>query len=293
MSNTHTISHLGGIVEALPTIFGFMPVESVVVLTTHGARNRMGFRMRLDLADFTHDPTGAAQMLASHVRTHREPDGGVIVLVVTGSADQGTAAIDALADALDCAIMAGGVAHGGIVRSWTTGETYDYTDPHTSIASTMAVAEGQRLMHTREEIEASLMPQHTAAPVGQGPTDAHLALAALNERCPLTDEARVALTRSAAEQGTRDELLTCAEMSHPGQHAAVWIKVARVAHRDDAGPVYAVAGYAAYLSGDGARALMLLETALRLTPDHTLAQLVYATVNAGISPEQFRTITNA
>lgn len=292
MSNTHRINHIGGLIEALPSLFGFMPVESVVVLTTHGERNKMGFRLRFDLADFTTRPQEAAEMIAGHVTRQAKPDGSVIVLVVTETGNVGQGVIDQIVDTLDGPILAGGVAHGGIVTEWLTGETYEYTDPCTSVASTMAVAEGQSIMHTRDDVESSLTPQHTAAAAGDGPTDAHLGLAALNGRFTMTEQARIALVRSAANTPTRDDLMTSAETGDTTQHATVWTQVARTAHRDEAGPVYAMAGYCTYLGGDGARALILLETALKLDPDHTLARLILTAVEAGINPELMRTATS-
>jgi hypothetical protein len=215
MTNRHRVNHLGGLIEALPTLFGFMPLESVIVLTTHGERAQIGFRMRLDVAAFASSPEESAQRLADQIAVHHQPDGSIIVVLVTEASSAGHSVIDVLAEALDYPIAAGAVAHGGVVSDWRTGQIHEYTDPSTSVASAMAVSEGQPIMHTREEIVASLAPTHTADRVDEGPINARLARLTLDGRRVITDQARVALVRAAAHRPTRDRLMAPAVAGDP------------------------------------------------------------------------------
>lgn len=64
--------------------------------------------------------------------------------------------------------------------------------------------------------------------------------------------------------------------------------VLRAAPAGHVAPVATVAAIAAWLSGDGARALVALERGLSEEPDYRLACMVYAAVCAGLPPAKWR-----
>ena len=66
------LNELGDIVNAVPYLLGFNPIDSLVVVSMHGPRERLGFSVRLDLMEPDHD-ADVAQMLVARMRHAKRP----------------------------------------------------------------------------------------------------------------------------------------------------------------------------------------------------------------------------
>lgn len=283
----HTARTPGDLVEALPALFGFTPTDSVVVITTHGDRNRLGFRLRADRPETPEQRRPLAEMIAGHVSRHVDPDGSVIVIVVAGDVDEGMKDLGAVLDALSEPVLVAGVAGLGVFTEWGTGAVWPYEDPAHSAATVAAVALGQNVQTSREALVASLAPTYAEAYVADGEIDTGLCLAVLAGTHDLTAEARVAFTRACRNIDVRDYLWGEATAETAGHHAATWTAVALPSHRRDVAGLFAMASMATYLSGDGARARTLADTALKHDAEQSLAKVTLVAIDSGMSPAQW------
>lgn len=79
MTDTFVAHDVSDLLNALPTLFGFRPSESLVAVATNGPRRRFGFRMRVDLPPQEQvDPL--ARLVSRHLR-HQGAEGAVLVAV--------------------------------------------------------------------------------------------------------------------------------------------------------------------------------------------------------------------
>lgn len=283
MNAVHTTNTPGGLVEALPALFGFVPTDSVTVLTTMANGRRIGFRLRIDRPE-PHQRAEMAETIAGHVSRHVDSGGAVMVIVLADDVDQGMSDVAAVLDALSEPAIVAGVAHLGVFTEWGTGNVWPYEDPATSTATVAAVAAGQNVEASRAALAASLTPTYANAFVPDGEIDTALCLAVLAGTHDLTDEARVAFTRAVRNIDVRDYLWGEATAMTAVHHAAIWTAVALLSHRRDVAGLYAMAAMATYLSGDGARARELAGIALKHDPEQSLAKVTLTAIDAGMSP---------
>lgn len=87
-----------------------------------------------------------------------------------------------------------------------------------------------------------------------------------------------------ADVELRDQVLYEIATNPDRTRLDLWIWVARHLEDDLVAPAAAVAGFAAYRSGNGVLALEAFELALRADPRHRLAQMLLAALQAGIPP---------
>src|SRR5689334_19723144 len=81
MTTPRFIAHdIPDLLNALPTMFGFSPQESIVAIGTFGDRHRLGFSMRLDIPPPAVNPV-VARTVAGHLG--RQGAEGAIVLAVS------------------------------------------------------------------------------------------------------------------------------------------------------------------------------------------------------------------
>lgn len=300
--------------NALPTMFGFRPRESVVAIATHGPRRRMGFRMRLDVPSARH-VDAAADLIAEHLR--RQGAEGVIVLAVT--AQQAIAH-----DVLDAVELRLGdiepivVARSDGDRYWVDlpgfpaeGIAYETSDHHLSIVK--AIAEGQQILPDRQALvdryaavagerrDHMLVVTSTARRTVLGILGRHAqdsAVVGMRELEPMlrqtaagvdiSDEEAAALSVWVSSMSVRDALWSRFTPDNSEPALRLMVRVAGVVVPPYEPAVLALAAFAAWLGGDGAQALIAAERAHAADPDYAMASLVLQIVDNGLSPQGYR-----
>jgi hypothetical protein len=315
----------GDIVAAVPSLCGFLPSESLVVLSLRGRRRRLGLTVRVDLPPA--DPSGSPgppgpvlallEVLAQRVHAdgattsalvvfaaHRRP--GLVQAYVEAAARCGTTVDEALH-----------VADGRWTSYTCDGPCCPSDGSPVPGPPELLVAEGaldgRAVLASRAELVAALAAP--AGPLGVSST-ARLETAGqrwLAERQAVGERAarRSAVHRAAAlleqvEQGrspaddaaaelavalhdvaVRDEVATWA-LDRPDGLLSLAEQVARRTSPPWDAPVCTLLAWVAYARGDGARANVALDRALVTDPDHPLALLLRRALDSGVTPGEVR-----
>lgn len=295
MLSLHTPEDL---VACVPVIFGFMPEESVVLMTLGGPQS---FHARADLPSLD-DLDRLAVMLLDAVRQHRSES----VAFLTISADTGRARLmlallAAIFESEGIEVLAGVAVDG---RRWwsladevtgSEGTPYDVKG-HRFHAD--AVLRGEVVDRSRDDIAALVALDTDAA----GPVAAAIA-AASYEACDTdglralsmarrglgttsepADEEVAWLLRAIDADGVVDEL--AAELNRPQgkAYAAWWASIARRSPDPWSRHPAALTAMAAWLAGDGALAWCAVDRVRTVTVEHPLAELVAGLIEAAESP---------
>ena len=306
MTSTYNASTVVDVVEAMPTLFGFTPSDSFVAIVTNGPRNQFGVRMRIDMPPAQHINETAAQV-AQFLNQHA---GDGVVLVALSDAREAADALMAgvVARLSDTPVFVALRADDAHVWEYDRHGRPDYgapvhdRHPVVSEAVVQAVAQGQQIWSSREELAALFTP----APVMHGVSDAAAfietsgqaageglalsATAALEAAVTgtISDEQHRVLAVAAQVIPVRDAIWSTITRETAESDAEVWRQVAiKTAGKAAAGP-YALAGFGYWLAGDGARALMAIDQAQRADRQHSMANLVSAVVAAGTNPANWR-----
>lgn len=302
------------LINSLPTLFGFRPHESIVAVATTGERRRFGFRLRVDMPEPEHVDLEATRIVG-HLRANRAE--GAILVAVTRRQEVALDLLDAIHAELDesgdIELIARVRADGE--RYWTdslgsptAGVAYETSDHHLAIVQ--AVAAGQQILPDREslvdrfaavtgerrrwleratdEIVAEVVPVVTRTRPDQ------LVGAGLAVVEPILDRALAGRRISDA-----DALRLAAWMSSVDVRDAVWGRINRETADDMLRvlttvsctvvppfepAVLSLTAFAAWLTGDGAQALIAVERALRADPGYSMARLVLEILEQGVSP---------
>lgn len=310
--SVYTAHDISDLLNAAPTLFGFRPDESLVAVATHGPRRRFGFRMRVDIPA----PERVAEV-AHDVVAHLAHQGaeGAIVLAITKHQDVARHLLADIEDALPpIQVIVAARADG--TRYWSDepgfpaeGIAYETSDHHLSIVQ--AVAAGQQILPDRE----ALVARFAAVAGERRHWLEHATETILDEVIP-----QVARTSSSdlvatgmevvepilgrALAGRRvldaDLLRFGAWVSTIGVRDAVWARITRDNAEEMLGAltlvartvvppfepaVLSLAAFAAWLTGDGAQALIAVERALRADPCYSMAQTILGLLEGGVSPE--------
>jgi hypothetical protein len=299
--------------NSLPTMFGFRPAESVVAVATHGPRRRMGFRLRLDLPAAQHVDAAAA-LIAYHLS--RQGAEGAIVLAVTEHQDIARDVLGAVEHHLgDIEPVA--VARSDGRRYWVDvpgfpdeGIGYEMSDHHLAIVQ--AIAEGQQILPDRQALIDRFAPvegEHrdhmlevTAAArvrvLGElgrhdesadviGLRDLDPLLARVDAGGNITDEEAASLSVWVSTIAVRDAWWGRFTEDTAESAFALMARVARVVVPPYEPAVLSLTAFAAWLTGDGAQALIAGERAKAADPDYVMATLVLQILEAGVSPVGF------
>nr|MCW2727251.1 hypothetical protein [Aeromicrobium sp.] len=302
------------LINSLPTLFGFHPTESLVAVATQGPRRRFGFRLRMDIPDPEHVDE-VARLVVAHLR-NQDAEGAIIIAVT----QQQEVALDLL-DAVHAELLTSGDiqlvvrARADGRRYWTDlpgspdeGIPYEASGHHLAIVQ--AVAAGQQILPDRDALV-----ERFAAVTGERRRWLELAAAAiLDEVVPIvarTPPGRLAATglavvepileRAIASRRVSDAdlLRVAAWVSGISVRDAVWSRIDRdnaddmlraltlvcgsvVPPFDPA--VLSLTGFAAWLTGDGAQALIAIERALRADPEYSMARTFLQVLENGVSP---------
>ena len=202
---------------------------------------------------------------------------------------------------------------------WTTFEDSDpagvpYETSGHHLAVVQAIASGQEILPNRAALAAKLDPvsgprrlwlNHGAETVAEqiaavlntrqgrsieavGLDDLAPALEAALARCGFTDDLALRFAMWATILPVRDALWAVITPSNAREMVGLWSHVVRCAPPPISPPSLSLAGFASWLSGDGALALIAAERALAIDPDYTLAGLLLKLLEAGVPPSSWR-----
>lgn len=296
----------------VPSMLGFHPTDSVVVLTVGAAAQP--FHARVDL------PAGPAdrEALAGYLADVTRRNGTTRLAVVVYSDDPGGA--DALVDDLAprlrridvelvCAVRADGARWWALpADAGDTGTAYDVRS-HPWMAQ--AVLDGVLVLGSRQELAASLVGtnREEIARVGGLAEVVRARLSGASRRQLVTegrwvrrrvrrfleDGVRLGthdVTRLATVVSVSTEVrdVAWAEIDHAnaGRHVDLWRDVVRRTPSDLQAPAAALLGFAAWLSGNGALAWCAVDRAQEADPGYGLAGLLTQALSGAVHPSAWR-----
>lgn len=312
-----TAHDIPDLINTLPTLFGFTPEDSVIAIATFGPRNRLGFRLRMDMPAMEHVGLAARQVVAHLAHQGAE---GAIVLAVTDQTGVAAQLVPQIERRLgDVRPVLGAWANG--THYWTTsddcdlaGHPYQRSDHH--LAVVQAIAGGQEILQNRAAVAARLEPEGgprrvwlnlgAATVAGQiaaalntrqdrsvvdiGFHDLRSPLEAALVRRGCTDDVALRFAMWATILPVRDALWALITPANARDMVGLWSHVVRCAPPQVSPPSLSLAGFAAWLSGDGTLALIAAERALAIDPHYTLAGLLLKLLEGGVPPSSWRPI---
>lgn len=309
---TYTAHDIPDLINAVPTLFGFRPTESLIAVATHGPRRRFGFRLRVDIPGPENVDALAAVVVGHLTRQNAE---GAIFIAVTEQQETARALLGVIEKELgDIVLIVAARADGH--RYWSDepgfpaeGIAYETSDHHLSIVR--AVASGQAILPDREALVDRFRPVEgprrrwlenaaeamiaQVVPRVSRCKEGELAALGIGEIQPiidrglagndLDDEAIVGFFIWASAIGVRDEVW--AQITR--DNAARMLRLLTLVSRSTIVPfepaVLSLAAFAAWLSGDGAQALIAVERALTADPAYSMGRLILQMLESGLSPD--------
>ncbi|SPM27655.1 DUF4192 domain-containing protein [Mycobacterium terramassiliense] len=310
----------GALIAALPAVLGFVPENSLILVSLDGGE--MGSVLRVDLSE---EVTDRLVHLAA-IAAAAEPEAAIAVIVdaegahCPGCNEEHRLLCAALADALAqhdiqlwAAHVVDRVALGGrwhCVDRCGAGGPID--DPSASPLAAAAVLDGRRLYARRADLQAVIALD---AARGAGLADALRRQAAKREAAQRDDpvgcarrDVRRALAvakRVAAGEtpsGTqlaalgcalrdaqvRDTLYALAVGERAGDAESLWALLARSLPEPWRVEALVLLAFSAYVRGDGPLAGVSLDAALRCDPQHRMAGMLDQALQSGLRPERIR-----
>ncbi|EHB44093.1 hypothetical protein MycrhDRAFT_6931 [Mycolicibacterium rhodesiae JS60] len=321
----HRITRPGALIAALPAVLGFVPEQSLVLVSLeHG---EMGAVMRLDLAkaldgDLTHlaeiaSASGADRVVAVIV----DADGAGCPMCnqdYRELCDELTTALSAHDMELYAGHVVDRIEAGG---RWHCvdgcGANGAVEDPMASPLAAAAVLDGRRLYRRRSDLQAvftvaderrsaALVPVISergaardvdwhADPDGCGRRDVEAAIALGARACDggeLDDSELAGLACALGDVAVRDTLYALAVGADAAQAEALWALLARTLPEPWRIEALVLLAFSAYARGDGPLAGLSLEAALRSDPDHRMAGMLDTALQSGLRPEQIRELAS-
>jgi hypothetical protein len=309
----YTAHDVPDLINSLPTLFGFTPTESLIAIATRGERRRFGFRLRVDIPD-----EGDVDALAALVVRHLNQQGaeGAVLITVTERQDVAARLLAAVERALPPVELVVGV-RATTTHYWTSeagfpadGVAYQTSGHHLSIVK--AVAAGQEILPDRQALvdrfravdgprrefllRATEEVLRQVVPLIGRAGDLDLAVIGMREVGPI-------LERGLTARLNDDDLVRLSIwMSSIAVRDAVWARITRdnadamlglltQASRSVVPPfepaILSLAAFAAWLTGDGAQALIAVERALESDPKYSMAGLILQLLEGGVSPSHW------
>ncbi|MGV0834707.1 DUF4192 domain-containing protein [Mycolicibacterium thermoresistibile] len=307
----------GALIAALPAVLGFVPEQSLVLVTLEGSE--LGCVMRVDLSE---DLPEAVQHLAE-VAAAAAPDAAIAVIVDRDGAtcrmcnDEHRQLAAALTDALArygidllAAHVVDRVAAGG---RWHCadgcGAGGRVEDPFASPLAVAAVLDGRRLYTRRTELLEVIEPAsdrnpqlaeaitRTAEERGELRTDAQArrdvqqmitAARRIAAGADLPEAQLCALACALGDGRVRDTLYALAVGDDATNAENLWAWLARTLPEPWRIEALVLLAFTAYARGDGPLAGVSLDAALRCDPDHRMAGMLDSALQSGLRPERIR-----
>ena len=318
------LSTPGEILAVLPSLCGFPPDESLVLLSLRGPRRRLGLTARVDLpvpadeaavaqlcADRIAGDGADAVVLAVHSEQGRRE--GLVELVRRACTDLRLEVVEALHvqsglwTSYTCAraccppggtplpaafpalglVAAQRVAHGRAVLASRAELVASVAAPALLLR---AVAE-QRLEQAREQ-ELRFRLEHGAAATRRGTLDHATALLDLVDTGVTVGPADAARLAVGLQDVQARDAVAGLLLTRPDELLSLLLQVARQVTPPVDAPVCTLLGWVAYGRGDGALANVALDRALQGSPDYSLALLLRTCLDAGIPPGEVRALAH-
>ena len=300
------------VLALVPVLLGFRPRESLVLLTLKGAPP---LNARLDLPEVGADLDGLAEALLAPALKHGVTE--VILVVFTRHLAHGQRCIEEVARAFEC--------HGVVVRDALASDSHRWwplrqdadPGPGTPYDTTThpfeveAIVSGRVIHESRESMAAGLDPDEGAVAaverlIGRRPrrlpgervaVEASWAGGLLERslrRGEMPGDAEIArLLPSLRDIRVRDRLWLAQTRETSGDHLEFWRHVTRRAPRDLRAAPASMAGFAAWLGGDGAMAWCAVDLALASAPGYSMALLLADGLQGALPPSAWDDIAAA
>lgn len=306
----------GTLIAALPAVLGFVPEQSLVLVTVEAGQ--LGCVMRVDLSSAM---DGAIEHLAE-VAAAAAPHSAIAVMVDENGADceqcrddhrdlaatlartLATHGIELLAAHVVDRVAGGGRWH--CADGCGSHGTVD--DPSASPLAVAAVLDGRRLYRRRAELQQVVaadpiragrlhqvigtLPEPSGTP-GRAAIrrDVEAAIAAAAQLSDgngptETELARVAVTLT--EPQVRDTLYALAVGEDAARAESLWAELSRSLPAPWRVEALVLLAFSAYVRGDGPLAGVALDAALRCDPEHRMAGMLDTALQSGMRPEQIR-----
>jgi hypothetical protein len=311
----------GALIAALPAVLGFVPENSLVLVSLGGGE--LGAVLRVDLSEELADRVGHLADVAAAA----EPDAAIAVIVDAEGAhcprcnDEYRHMCEVLTEALSehdielwAAHVVDRVALGG---RWHCvdgcGSAGPVDDPSASPLAAAAVLDGRRLYPRRADLQSVIAVDdpartaglvdavtrraatrevaHRADPKGCGRRDVENAMAAAGRVAggqPLSDAEVAELGCALSDAQVRDTLYALAVGDSAGQAESLWALLARTLPQPWRVEALVLLAFSAYARGDGPLAGVSLEAALRCEADHRMAGMLDMALQSGLRPEDIR-----
>jgi hypothetical protein len=311
----------GALIAALPAVLGFVPENSLVLVSLDDGE--LGSVMRVDLSAGLVDGVGHLAEIAAAAR----PEAAIAVIVdadgahCPGCNEEHRQLCAALTESLSqhdielwAAHVVDRVAPGGrwhCVDGCGSGGAVD--DPSASPLAAAAVLDGRRLYSRRADLQAVIAVDdpvrsaeladvlrrqaakreaaHRADPAGCGRRDVEHAMAAASRvagGATLSGAELAELGCALSDVQVRDTLYALAVGESAGEAESLWALLARILPTPWRVEALVLLAFSAYARGDGPLAGVSLEAALRCDPGHRMAGMLDTALQSGFRPEQIR-----
>lgn len=301
------VSTAGDLLASVPSMLGFRPEDSLVLLCLD-ENNRVQLTVRFDLPAADDEAAVTAQICQRDaVRAARR-----IVAVMVTERDH-TSVLDQLSGEMARLSIPLESFHlpafstGARWHLYGTTDTGTLPDPTGTVLAAHRVASGETLHASRDDIAATLAHDDPAAitrraaaidaalakPLPTSEQAADLVGSALREAhsdaLDLTDQLVATLAMCLSEAAVLDSALATAVPATSALARTarqLWTCLTRLTPEPERAAPALLAGYAAYMAGDGATAMMALDIARAADPAHVLAALLLRALDCGVEPAQ-------
>lgn len=301
----------GQLITFIPHLFGYYPIDSIVVLALDD--DRIDFGLRTDCPAEPGLYPLAAVTLADQIGM-REGARAVAVVVATPTDDH------VLARQLRTKFTEAGVPlrlfgvpaiiHGARWFDYDDAEHHGHLpDPTTSVFAVRAVAKGLVTLPSREALEAQLAPDpenvlarraallhtlHHDQPQETEPTPGdqvdwirhHYLDRIAGGDETFTDTDIVQVGHALSRLDVRDECLSLLFGPHAAAAEKLWVILTRQCPPPACAEAATLLAFSAYLRGDGTLAAIAIARALTVHPEHRLACLLRDALDRGLRPAQ-------
>jgi Domain of unknown function (DUF4192) len=316
------------IVGAIPSMLGFHPAQSLVVMCLRGPRKRTGLTMRIDLVDPQHDQAFAAETVRRVAA--EKADAAIVVCYTDAPAGPDRLPRSSLVDEVGGQLLRRGIelAEALLVHD---GRWFSYTcalaccPPEGSVIPATAegvvaqleaerVLSGRTILPSRDDLEASVRgpvalrrialeqvydrvgEAVVAEIIDAGPgafarntvAVAHSAFDKYVDSHDLADEAAARIVLGLRDKVARDELTTWGLDGRIEELIAFLTELTQRALDEDAAPICTVLASVVYQHGGGPLVTMALERALRSDPGYEMARLLMAMLLGQLQPARLR-----